>query len=253
MHGSYVGIDLAAQPRRTGVAVLRETGEGALLEHVGVGADDEALLDHLEGAAKIGVDVPLGWPKPFVDLLTAHAAGTMTAPASTGGDWRRGLALRATDLEVHRRTGLTPLSVATDRIAHPALRWAGIEARLRAEGLDTRRDGAGQICEVYPAAALRIWGLAHRGYKGAEKGAPRAALVDALDAQLPALDWNGHREQCAAEEDALDAVLAALIAREVDHGRAVPPPAEQRGLARQEGWIWLPREGTFPLRTDAAG
>src|SRR5699024_3585739 len=149
MNGSYVGIDLAAQPRRTGVAVLRETGEGVLLEHVGGGADDDALLDHLQGAAKIGVDVPLGWPKPLVELLTAHAAGTLPAPASAGGDCRRRLALRATDLEVPRRTGLPPVSVATDRIAHPALRWAGIEARLRAEGLETQRDGEGQICEVY--------------------------------------------------------------------------------------------------------
>ena len=240
MNGSYVGIDLAAQPRRTGVAVLRETGEGVLLEHVGVGADDDALLDHLQGAAKIGVDVPLGCPKPFVDLLTAHAAGTMTAPASTGGDWRRGLALRATDLEVHRRTGLTPLSVATDRIAHPALRWAGIEARLREEGIDVARDGAGRICEVYPAATLRRWGLPHRGYKGTGGRAARRGLVEALGGRFPGLDWAGHDAACVEEDDVLDAVIATLMAREVARGRAVPPPDPLREIALVEGWIWLP-------------
>lgn len=67
--------------------------------------------------------------------------------------------MRHTDRAVHERTGLTPLSVATDRIAHPALRWAGIEARLREQGIDTARDGSGLICEVYPAAALRLWHL----------------------------------------------------------------------------------------------
>ncbi|ATG51389.1 hypothetical protein CFK38_07520 [Brachybacterium vulturis] len=242
MHRTYVGIDLAAQPRRTGLAVLREDGERCVLDTVRVGAGDDALIGAVSGAAKAGVDVPLGWPRRFVELLAAHAALELSAPESTGDDWRRDLAMRATDRVVHRRTALTPLSVATDRIAHPALRWAGIEARMRDLGLDVARDGSGTLCEVYPAAALRIWGLAHRGYKGDKNQVPRAALVDTLSAREPSLDWNGHRALCASADDALDAVLAALIAREVDHGRAVPPDPEHLELAHQEGWIWLPRE-----------
>lgn len=241
MHRTYVGIDLAAQPRRTGLAVLREDGERCVLDQVRLGAEDGALLEAASGATKAGIDVPLGWPRRFVQLLAAHAVHELPAPESTGDDWRRDLAMRATDRVVHRRTGLTPLSVSTDRIAHPALRWAGIEARLRDRGLDVARDGSGGICEVYPAAALQIWGLTHRGYKGVKNQVPRAALVDSLSARLPCLDWNGHRGLCASEDDALDAVLAALIAREVEHGRADPPDAEHLELARQEGWIWLPR------------
>lgn len=241
MQRTYVGIDLAAQPRSTAVAVLVEDGNRCRLDAVVLGAEDQELIAAVRGATKAGIDVPLGWPRRFVDLLTAHAARELPAPESTGDDWRRGLAMRETDLEVRRRTGLNPLSVATDRIAHPALRWAGIEARLRDLGLDAARDGSGAICEVYPAAALRIRGLTHRGYKGAKNHVARAALVDALSAQLPRLDWNGHRGLCECEDDALDAVLAALIAREVDQGRAAPPRAQQLELARQEGWIWLPR------------
>ena len=277
MSGRYAGIDLAAQARHTALAVLRETGGGSdadsadddsidadgpehesrgdgaadadssgglLLERVVAGAEDSDLLALAPEVRKIGVDVPVGWPRPFVELLTAQAAGTLPAPASTGREWRRGLAMRATDLAVHERTGLTPLSVATDRIAHPALRWAGIEARLRDQGIDASRDGSGLICEVYPAAALRAWQLPSRGYKGVKNAAARRALVDALAAQLPALDWNGHQDLCAREDDALDAVLAALVAREVDQGRAVPPPPHLRELSRQEGWIWVPREVT---------
>ena len=240
MDRPYAGIDLAAQPRRTGLAVLR-TGAGAgALERVQVGAEDDELVDAVTAAVKTGVDVPLGWPRRFVELLAAQAAGALEAPESTGDDWRRDLAMRATDRAVQRRTGLTPLSVSTDRIAHPALRWAGIEARLRARGTAVPRDGAGAVCEVYPAAALKVWGLPHRGYKGARNAASRAALVEALEARLPGLDWNGHRALCASSDDALDAVLAALVAREVAHGRAVAPQATELGLARQEGWIWLP-------------
>lgn len=256
MSARWAGIDLAAQARDTALAVLRESDDGrsgdgegddggeVVLERVVAGAEDSDLLALAPEVRKIGVDVPVGWPRPFVELLTAQAAGTLPAPASTGREWRRGLAMRATDLAVHERTGLTPLSVATDRIAHPALRWAGIEARLRDQGIDASRDGSGLICEVYPAAALRAWQLPSRGYKGVKNAAARRALVDVLAAQLPALDWNGHQDLCAREDDALDAVLAALVAREVDQGRAVPPPPHLRELSRQEGWIWVPREVT---------
>lgn len=253
MSALFIGIDLAAQARNTGVAVLRDDGRRVRIEHAVLGAEDDALIGILEGAQKVGVDVPLGWPRSFVDLLAAHAAGTHPAPASTGGQWRRGLAMRATDLAVHELTGLTPLSVATDRIAHPALRWAGIEATLRDQGIDAARDGSGMLCEVYPAAALRLWQLPHRGYKGVKNAAGRHELVAAVERSLPWLEWNGHRELCAARDDVLDAVLAALLAREVDGGRAIPPHAELRELARQEGWIWLPQPGTMPSAPEGGG
>ena len=132
--------------------------------------------------------------------------------------------MRETDRAVHARTGLTPLSVSTDRIAHPALRWAGIEARLREEGIDVARDGNGRICEVYPAAALRRWGLPHRGYKGTGGRAARRGLVEALGGRFPGLEWAGHDAACVEVDDVLDAVIAALMAGEVARGRAVPPP-----------------------------
>ncbi len=217
-------------------------GEGrCVLERVEVGAEDETIIEAIRTATRAGVDVPLGWPEPFVDLLRAHAAGTLPAPGTTGPQWRRGLAMRATDREVYRRIGLTPLSVSTDRIAHPAMRWAGIEARLREFGLSPSRDGSGVICEVYPAAALRCWSLPYRGYKGKKNAAPRADLVARLSQQFTWLDWNGHQDRCAADDNALDAVLAAVIAREVDLMRCVPPPDALRDLASREGWIWLPQ------------
>lgn len=244
---AFVGIDMAADPRRTGIARLREAVDECMIESVEVGADDDTLVATISSARKVGVDVPLGWPQRFVELLGLHADSALPVPPSTGAEWRRDLAMRATDREVHRRTGLTPLSVSTDRIAHPALRWAGIEARLRESGIDTARDGSGRICEVYPAAALHRWSLPHRGYKGPENLTPRTELVAALSQALPWLDWNGHREQCAADDDALDAVVAALIAREVERGRGEPPPRSLRAAARREGWIWIPRHRSQAL------
>ncbi|MGO2110877.1 MAG: DUF429 domain-containing protein [Pseudoclavibacter sp.] len=56
----FVGIDLAAEARRTGVAVVRE--DGALsLEQVDVGGSDNDLVAAIEAADRTGVDVPLGW------------------------------------------------------------------------------------------------------------------------------------------------------------------------------------------------
>lgn len=237
----FLGLDLAAQDRRTGLAVLCEQDQGALiLDEARTGVDDGLIAEQVRRAEKVGVDVPLGWPRRFVELLAAHAQGVLEPPASTGDEWRRSMAMRETDRDVHARTGVMPLSVSTDRIAHPALRWAGIEARLRDEGVPAARDGSGRICEVYPAATLRLWGLPHRGYKGVDARAARRGIVDALGRRFPRLRWNGHDTACVEADDALDAVIAALMAREVSRGRAAPAPAPLRESALSEGWIWLP-------------
>lgn len=235
----FVGVDMAADPRFTGLAVL--AGDSScVVEELCVGVVDADIVRQVETADRVGVDVPLGWPESFLEVVTAHAAGTLVAPDDTGPQWRRPLAMRATDREVHRRTGLTPLSVSTDRIAHPALRWAGIEARLRKRGTAVDRAGFGVVCEVYPAAALRLWGLPYRGYKGRKNVERRAELVVALRERHPRLEWNGHRDLCLADDNALDAVLAALIARDVAQGVCIPPPDDLVELARREGWVWLP-------------
>lgn len=238
---SYVGIDLAAEAVRTGLAVVRGQGESCIVEHVQVGADDEALVAEVRPGGRTGIDVPVGWPMRFVDFVSAHARGTLLRPVSTGSEWRRSLAMRATDLEVHRRTGITPLSVATDRIARAAMRWAGIEARLRDEGVEVARDGSGVICEVYPAAALKCWSLRHNGYKGLKNAAQLSVLVSAVSERFPWLDWNGNEGLCSRDDNAFDVVVAALIAREAELGRCEPPPQHLQEAARREGWIWLPR------------
>lgn len=240
------GVDLAAEADRTGLAILR-VGElepldaQMTIDELLLGADDHAIRNAVTQADRTGIDVPLGWPQRFVEFVSDHASGKLTAPKTTDREWRRGLALRETDRSVQRRTGVWPLSVATERIAYAAMRWAGLEARLRAEGVPIARDGSGSVYEVYPAAALKAWGLQHRGYKGQKNSEVRRQLVEDLAAKFPNLEWNGYRDLCVADDNALDAVLAAIIALAAYLGRCEPAPAGLKSSARREGWIWIPR------------
>jgi predicted nuclease with RNAse H fold len=204
------------------------------------GITDVELLATIPRADKAGIDCPFAWPQAFVDVVSAHRAGRLLPPADSGRPWRRELTMRATDLDVQRRTGLTPLSVSADRIGHAALRWAAIAAALAQLGVDTRRDGNGPLIEVYPAAALKLWGLRFRGYKKGPNRAVREELVDALMQTSPWLDLGAHERLCRVSDDALDSVLCALVAR----AAAVDGPSTPHDAAAAEGWIHLP-EGSL--------
>lgn len=242
----YAGVDLAADPARTGIAVIREDHDRVVVERVELGAADDAVLAVVRDVHRAGIDVPFGWPAPFVAYICAQATGQVPAPPATDPAWRRSMAQRTTDLHVRTRTGLIPLSVSTDRIAYPALRWAALESRLLDGGLHVPRDGSGRSCEVYPAAALARWGFPHRGYKGSKNAAHRHHLVTRLVAQLPWLEWSGHESMCRADDNVLDAVVAALVAREVDLGSCEPSPPELASVVAREGWVWLPASTPTP-------
>jgi hypothetical protein len=100
---------------------------------------------------------------------------------------RRLLAYRDTDRFVTGHTGLIPLSVSADRLAHPAMRCAVIQAKIARRHGPQARDGSGRLAEVYPAASLKIWGLLARGYKGrpAPETKRRGLMVESLTAAAP--------------------------------------------------------------------
>jgi predicted nuclease with RNAse H fold len=223
--GITAGIDLAAQAKSTGICELRWVDGGAIVQRLGVGASDDEILEVIGSADKVGIDVPLGWPIAFVKALASYGSGQGWVDAPT---WA--LRLRATDRYVTAETGAIPLSVAADKIAAPAMRAASLAARIP-DGLD--RTGAGRICEVYPAAALRRWGfdpleVNGRSMKLRYKGGPghggpmRALLVAALRRITSEwlfasdTDWS----MCVAQDDALDALLCALIARVRSWGKS---------------------------------
>ncbi len=241
-----VGIDLAAEPERTGMAwVAWEPGRAVVTELIR-GADDALILDAIRDADKAGIDCPLGWPADFVAFIAAHEDGEAPAPADEAGRaWRRRLTTRLTDRVVREQTGLVPLSVAADRIGYVALRCAGLLSQLARRGQPVDRSSSGPVAEVYPAASLQRWGLPHRRYKGAHDGPVLARMVDELQAGAGWLTLGEHEDLCRRSHDAADAVIAALTARAAARRLTIAPTAQQLAAARKEGWIAVPARSSL--------
>lgn len=233
-----VGIDLAAEAKGTAIASISWHDGAAVVDTLLVGCDDDIVLHwmhHPDGA--VGIDCPFGWPANFVDLVGRHTARTFEAPADLSQGWRRNYVLRTTDRWIHDNIGLVPLSVAADRIGHTAIRLAALMAQL-GDHIRSPLDGSGALIEVYPAAALKVWGLPHRGYKRSVNGAGLNELVDQLQAAASWLELGAHEQTLRSSDDALDAVFCALVARAVQKGSTQPP--EDSALAMVEGWIHVP-------------
>jgi predicted nuclease with RNAse H fold len=235
-----LGIDLAAQPERTGVAVLEAAGDRPSLHPVRDRATDDVLVELARTVDVIGVDAPLGWPVEFVAAISAHERlepwlGTVD---------RSSLCFRRTDADVRARTGRWPLSVSADKLGVVAMRCALLQQRFAAEaweGQHQPRNGRGRLVETYPAGALRLWGLPRNGYKGNDEHARaiRAVIVNAL---RELLDLGELEEASIGSDDTLDAVIAALVAWMAATGRTFAPDSEEaETLANVEGWIHLPR------------
>lgn len=240
-----VGVDLSAEAAGTAIAVI--DWHRLALVGLRVSAEDQSVLSAIRSADKAAIDCPLGWPEPFVDFLVAHRAGRAAAPVGqTGLEWRRTLSRRATDLHVAGAVpGAVPLAVGADRIAAVAMRAAGLLAALADDDAPVDRAGAGRVVEVYPAAALRIWGLASQSYKGVKNRPALGLLVTELQAALPELDWQGHEALARRSDDAFDAVVCALLARAAHLGLTAGPPADLADRAGTEGWIHLPRRDSL--------
>jgi predicted nuclease with RNAse H fold len=237
-----VGVDLAAEPVNTGIAVVEWRPGTAEVVAAECPGPDEAVLRHVQGAAKLGIDCPLGWPDTFVDFLVAHRDLRPRSPDGiTNAEWRRSLANRHTDRYVHRTLGMVPLSVATDRIGLTAMRAASLQSLLARHGHTIDRAGSGLLVEVYPAAGLRHWALTHRGYKGGKGRDVLGTMVDGLTRAAPWLRLGEFEKVCRNSDHVFDAVVAALLARATALGLTTPPPAELRDAATREGWIALPR------------
>ena len=233
------GIDLAAQPERTAVAHIKWTTDCAVIENVVSHADGEVILQMVKQARKTGIDCPLGWPTAFVEFVTSHHGGHVSIPADGHGS-RRKLTMRRTDVFVHEKLRLTPLSVSADRIAHVALRCAVLLGKLEAAGVPVDRSGSGPVAEVYPAASLRSWGLDHRGYKQKADTSALASLVDRLLDGAPWLDCTTHEQTMRRSHDVFDAVIAAMTARAAALRQTIPLTEDDLAAATAEGWIVIP-------------
>jgi predicted nuclease with RNAse H fold len=235
-----LGIDLASDPKKTGMCTVAWSEGQAVVEKLRVGADDYQIVSAVEEADVVGIDAPFGWPVAFEELL-AGSSPRWTGPWSAAT--RDVLRFRATDFRVRALTGHWPLSVSSDLIAVPALRCVRLLERIGV----TDRSGDGRVYETYPAAALHVWGLQARGYKGPKRKDEREKLWAVLTEQAP---WLQVDEAAAVEllverDDALDALIAALIARAATRGETVLPASGERDHAATEGWIHVPVAGSL--------
>ena len=270
-----IGIDLASQPEKTAVCILRwSLGRPRVVALCRGRAVDGTLLhtkwlsttaygirgDYGGPITKVGIDAPFGWPEPFLEAVAAYRTGAL---------WPTGLdnpldacRLRETDRAVHCRARKWPLSVSSDKIALPAMRCATLLTDIAAHaGPDAvARDGTGLCCEVYPDPALRRWtngrpeGLAPReSYKGNTAASKRVRLLAALQEQLPLEDADQLLDRVERQDDYLDALICALVARAAELGMTYgPQPGKQHELARLEGWIHLPSDSLDRLAADGA-
>ena len=187
----------------------------------------------------MGIDCPLGWPNAFVSALTSYHGFKSWHGSEADYD---AFSYRLTDAVVRGETkGPWPLSVSADKLGVVAFRCARILSDI--PGVD-RTGATGPVAEVYPAAALRQWGLVsreslkeHGSYK---RSVPAlAALFDAFAAALP-LDISAIADECRHDHDAFDALVCAVLARAVDRKLTRAPTDEQREVAAAEGWIHFP-------------
>lgn len=251
---TILGVDLASVAERTAACRLERGPDGLRILGVESGCMDDRIVELAAGAQVVAIDAPLGWPEPFLRAVTAQAAGEAwtwpepfrTLPPGKEGeaarkDATRLLRFRATDFDVHEKTGVWPLSVSSDLIGIVAFRAAGLCTRLRPGS--PARDGSTGVIEAYPAAALRTWGIDRSGYKEPEARAKRAEILDAL-IRRHELDPGTFREALIADDDCLDALVAALVGDAYADKRTQPIPTEHEARARTEGWIHLPHQET---------
>ncbi|MEH3053386.1 MAG: DUF429 domain-containing protein [Patulibacter minatonensis] len=230
-----LGLDLSTDPRKAWWCELAWPASGGparivdLAQAHGHGARDDASLARVLSARLAafaptpdrvaGIDAPIGWPEAFVEAVSDWMSGERPRLRK-----RTELRLRPTDRFILEATGLTPMSVSTDRIGSTALLCAQVLSELAEltgrDVLDRARAQDG-IAEVYPAAALRLWSvgdgqpLASAGYKTEREARERmvAQLGEVVQADDDAV-W----ESLRATDDALDSLLCALIAGSVARG-----------------------------------
>jgi predicted nuclease with RNAse H fold len=237
-----LGIDLASDAANTAFCVVQWGAGTAELRALGVGANDDRLLEMHRQADVTGIDCPFGWPTAFLAFLCSVSRPTGEALAPWTEAQRDDLRFRATDRRVHGMTGRWPLSVSSDLVAVAALRCQGLLARMGV----TDRSGDGRVYEVYPAAALKQWGFPSTGYKKAKGNPIREKLVGNL---LDKAGWlragDDQRQTLVASDDALDALIASLNARAAKLGLTLSPEPDEHRDAGREGWIAIPEKGSL--------
>ena len=275
---NIIGIDFsgARGDRNTWVASGHLTARGALqLDGAQMTPRQVVteLLSSVPSPVVAGIDFPFSLPRPFAEFLTTDTLTTMpdvwrALSELTLSDFiaardafvhRFGEPKRAGD-EAHFRESFSPLHKVNPNML--PMTYYGI--RMLHELHQNHRDrwqvppipsddvNPGEsvtLLETMPGAFLRSIGTIYKGYK--KPGSPqlrderRNTILDALEcrAGLEVLNLSAVRDECLANDDCLDSVVAAVTAAcwAQDQLRFVHPDESELVDATLEGWIYVPR------------
>ena len=232
-----LGIDLASTDANTAACVVEwDDSQPRLTALLPSGVSDDDIEDFAKTADVTAIDAPFGWPRPFAEALTSYDAGASWPAERTDALW-----FRTTDMHAKEVTqGRPPLSVSSDRIARPAVRAARLLTRLGPEGRPAARDGSDNVIEVYPAGAMRCWGLDTKGYKRPHGVAAREQLAAHIVEALGLSVGQDERTELSRTDHAVDALVASIVGRAFAMGLVLLPPPGSLSLVRAEGWLYLP-------------
>lgn len=173
--------------------------------HLGTALHDKWLASAMRGlrldlggahVTKVGIDAPSRWPRPFSEALAAHRRGERW-PLSIDDDERRAdLHYRETDPFVRRSRNRVPLAVSVDKIGYCAIRTATLLGDLELHEGPARasRDGSGLV----------------------PLDDPNGLLAGA---------------RAAREDDFLDALICAFVARAAERGQTQLPTTDDEQSA----------------------
>ena len=232
-------------------------------------ADLYDLLVAVPTPAVAALDFPFGVPAQFASSIAAPPA-----PTDMPDLWRavqpmsavdfiaarntfvaaHGEPKRAGDLKYHRES-YSPLHNVNPNML--PMTWHGIQLLHRWHQEHPRRwhvpplpapappEDAVTLLELMPGALLRALALPFKGYKrGRDSAHRRTQILDNLAAAsgvaLPNLD--SVRDDCLANDDCLDSVVAAVGAAmwAQDSSRFRHPTDDELPDAKLEGWIYVP-------------
>lgn len=277
-----IGVDCATEPKNIGLAraihrkkakiriewagTVPKPGDGkkwwcAVVEKIGcwIGHAQEQGVPVL-----LALDAPLGWPEEMRRVLPAHVAGALPTLDRVGFSnpadevcHRDRMFARDTDRVVRDEIDKKPIDVGAEKIARAAHASLYLLHSIRER---TEKDiplawtpgcvTEVQAIEVYPAATLESRGVSSTGYKGRadeerKDGKTRAEIRGVRLLELEA-DVELPKESVPTviqTDHAFDAVVCCLAGADFLDESVIPLAAEQRPLAKREGWIWVkPKE-----------
>ncbi len=275
---AIIGIDFsgAKHDRSTWVAQGIMTGDGALqLQRVEM-TPRSAVLQVLLTAQPptvAAIDFPFGVPRAFAEFISVGTLESMPDFWRVVADLNLEDFLAARDAFVGRfgepkRAGDAthfPESYSPLHKVNPnmlPMTYYGIRMLNELHENQSNRwavppfkpsrndmDGSVTLLETMPGAFLKSMGTIYKGYKKPKspilRDERRNTVLDALQdrsgVELPNL--SNFREECIANDDCLDAVVAAVAAASwsQNHSGFQHPSDDELAAAKLEGWIYVPQ------------